>query len=1215
MCTFRLTLLLTCFSFLFWYKPAVAWDTAVRGGLGKTDWRSIYESIAVQKNGGVLLHGNEHAEISATALIEIGAGKLLETSNLPVVVDLNASLFRRDLLQNGQTWQPSDVPDDGLERRILPPPPQFSGVPDFSYSLYDWINKNLLCPLPDDAPQRHLCHDYSGWIGAALNASHFGSQAARNYIRLHRVAMELADRAKRLRLRLRQTSGAEEAYRDHLIEAEWMALAYEGVAQHFLADRWSTGHMWERWNAGDYQNLSTRRPIVNVLVGVISGMLHGMQSFLHGKLLFERRAARTLWPDPLSSPWVRFEHGGHLLNRLWDYYMKGEQELAVLKEIQPAIYRHEKGSGHPAIGDYGFRDLLDGSFGGVAYGFKNELPLPLPQQKKEMLACIKGGWADVIRAFGRNRERGYGALRISLKEDAPSLETLKDRCFDIYVTNRSMMLAWPFSKPTFWSQLGRATLTVLSDKRAVAALKLLAKGNALSAGATQLLQQKLEENLKAGRLAARNMVRISYQLWKEGRRHPGSTELARGGLRPLDFSLLDPSGADVLGMGIVETGERYPAASYLEESLQGLPESGDPAGRDKEAIYGFFSRATADYWGQRMPALFERLRGSREPWKRSLCLYLAEFAYDGTEEGYEGKQKEERLYHGRSLPSYLTSLGMKAGGKGIPSRLPPGYVSSPGNRDAQGRYRSLGAWCDRVPLLELDEQTELKNQDVVFSTASPDEVVALDGADLGETPGRVWIDCVKPGVEGNPVEVVSWSDDSIHLRLPSGLSPGDHPVCVQRADGVFSVGRFILRIEGKPLRIAGRVLEKETKEAVEGATVSLELGRQRFEAVSGKEGNYHIEIQKRDGVPDALILVAEKEGYATASVSVGRRSYEQADLLLSPTGKSIVQVDSQLHHLGDGRYEGAVNSRFQKPQAEGIRWQGEFVMPDLEGVVGALLTLSVRGVQRPNPILLNGKQVGVLPNSNEDGSASQVRVPLDVCALHVGSNLLALESVAGKGMEDRDDFEFANIQLHLQFADDLDFGDLRLAPLNDIRVMLKGGSETADKVKSGDLFFIEGKGKGKCATRRDVALVQVYLKRLGEGNGKNVLLLETDVDSGVFRSSEPLSASLFSAKEGDRLVVRAGLRGASIQFVSGDEKSKENEEIEELRRRWRELRFRWKTLSDHIDRLRSEGRPVDDLMRNLRSIASQIQEVRAELAEAEERAGLARPVIPHVQKK
>ena len=796
-----------------WALPAAAWDTRVIGGLGDSDWHSLYESMPELRGGVVALHGNEHAEISAHALNAIGAGKLLDYSDVPVVVDLNASYFRRDLLYGSRRVQPADAPADALERRILPPPAQFSGLPDFSYSLYDWINKNQLCPLPVGAPERDKCHNYSGWIGAALNASHFGTQAALNYERLHKIALSLADRARGLRVKLQQTPGALQAYRAHLVEAEWMALAYEGVAQHFLADRWSTGHMWERWNAGDYEHLASRDLMVNKLVGYISGMFHGMQTVLHAKPLasFEsvpmlgrlanHRVAHHLWPDPLSSPMVEIERRDGVVERLWNYYVRGESGRITLKSVEPAVFRHAGGGpGKRGIGDYGFRDLLDGNFGGREYGFENELPLPLPAQRSEMMACVQGGWADVIRALGKNPKGSYGVLHIPLIEDAPSLAALGERCFDVYVTNRSMMLAWPFSRPTFWSQLGRATLTVLSSDAGVAALGYLGKSSPLPAAAVKELKKISKAQLAAGRQAARNMVRLSYLAWRHGRKNPGGTDLARGGLGALDFTTEEvrknPE-AFIGGKNVIEPGDRYKAAFYFPRGeLSGLPERDDPAGRDKAAVYGFFSRATADYWGGRLAELLPGLRGMKTRWRRKVCEYLADFAYNGTEPAYRGRRAEVRTANGRRdgsvVPSYLTALGVRLDAARVPVHLPPGYVAEPYARTTNGgTYRSVSAWCARVPVFHLLEAPEMRDRDVVAVVKGFGASVELRGADLGAEAGKLWIGCA-PGEERRALEVQSWSETVIRGRLPKDAEPGRHTLCLSRADGTASVGRFVV---------------------------------------------------------------------------------------------------------------------------------------------------------------------------------------------------------------------------------------------------------------------------------------------------------------------------------------------------------------------------------------------------------------------------------------
>jgi len=141
------------------------WETEVSGGLGEADWRSLYRDPP-RAGGpfGVVLHGNEHAEISALALHSLGLDGLLELRW--EAVDLNATVFRKE----GSVADPPHVTvRDGLVRRALPSPVMFSGLPDFSYTIYDWINRNRLCPaLPPHAKGREHCHNFAWWLGAGL---------------------------------------------------------------------------------------------------------------------------------------------------------------------------------------------------------------------------------------------------------------------------------------------------------------------------------------------------------------------------------------------------------------------------------------------------------------------------------------------------------------------------------------------------------------------------------------------------------------------------------------------------------------------------------------------------------------------------------------------------------------------------------------------------------------------------------------------------------------------------------------------------------------------------------------------------------------------------------------------------------------------------------------------------------------------------------------
>jgi hypothetical protein len=348
---------------------------------------------------------NEHSSISDTCLQEMGADRIAiiaGAQELLQVVDLNASFFRRGLRSaEGR----GDDASTTLEERDLPSPALLSGMPDYSWTIYDWINKNSLCPaVPEDARTvpdiGDICHKFKGWLGS-LNSIHFGTQAELTYAHMHQLAVNLAARAQGLRSALAADPNAAVEFADFVREAEYEALAYEGYAQHFLQDRWSSGHMWERWNAGDYALLPDTDPLRNLLIGSMAGIVHGAQSVLLNI------------PDPLCSPEV---DGSTVTPIVWS-----SDELGL----------------QPGVGDYRWPEIIgtgEGMFAGGNY--------QVLAQYRQLIDCGQRGWAEVIRGLGSNGDESFGELGVSLDESAPAASALAPECKDAWATNEAMNIGW-----------------------------------------------------------------------------------------------------------------------------------------------------------------------------------------------------------------------------------------------------------------------------------------------------------------------------------------------------------------------------------------------------------------------------------------------------------------------------------------------------------------------------------------------------------------------------------------------------------------------------------------------------------------------------------------------------------------------------------------------------------------------------------------------------
>ena len=141
--------------------PLGGWDTLVTKGEA---WQSIYQRDASASIA-------EHTELSDMTFRHLdSSGRLVRLfgrggSARATLVDLNASLFRARTV--GAMSRVGDDRRTAIEERELPPPGHFAGIPDYSYGIYDWLNKNSTCPSFQDEAYTPRCHKFIGWLGGA----------------------------------------------------------------------------------------------------------------------------------------------------------------------------------------------------------------------------------------------------------------------------------------------------------------------------------------------------------------------------------------------------------------------------------------------------------------------------------------------------------------------------------------------------------------------------------------------------------------------------------------------------------------------------------------------------------------------------------------------------------------------------------------------------------------------------------------------------------------------------------------------------------------------------------------------------------------------------------------------------------------------------------------------------------------------------------------
>ncbi|MBU0638439.1 MAG: hypothetical protein KKB50_06200 [Planctomycetes bacterium] len=218
--------------------------------------------------------------------------------------------------------------------------------------------------------------------------------------------------------------------------------------------------------------------------------------------------------------------------------------------------------------------------------------------------------------------------------------------------------------------------------------------------------------------------------------------------------------------------------------------------------------------------------------------------------------------------------------------------------------------------------------------------------------------------------------------------------------------------------ISGRVRDAETGQALSGAAVRLDLpDAAPLVAVADADGSYTLPAPR---VPDFIALSATHTGYLPAAVNVPaarlREGQLTQDFELQPARDDVIVIEAtpEVHHLGNDRFEGRINSQFQRT-AEGRSFEAEFYVSDEQltsTLRAARLTLMAKGVQCPHRISVNGHLLPQrLDESPADGSFGEFTVAIAPEHLVEGINTLRISAVSCQG--DLDDFEFVNLQLDL----------------------------------------------------------------------------------------------------------------------------------------------------------------------------------------------------------
>lgn len=220
--------------------------------------------------------------------------------------------------------------------------------------------------------------------------------------------------------------------------------------------------------------------------------------------------------------------------------------------------------------------------------------------------------------------------------------------------------------------------------------------------------------------------------------------------------------------------------------------------------------------------------------------------------------------------------------------------------------------------------------------------------------------------------------------------------------------------------LEGLARSAETREPLAGVTIRLDMPHgEPLIATTGADGRYLLVVPQ---TPEHFALSASHAAYVPASRNVSAEELRgrvlRVDFDLVPVNIDVVALEAEpeVHHLGNDRFEGRINSQFQRA-SEGDLYVGRFSLSEAQAAGrAAALTLLAKGVQCPHELRINGRLLDRrLDHSPEDGSFGELRFEIPIESLRAGQNEISIRAVACRG--DLDDFEFVNLLIRLQRPD------------------------------------------------------------------------------------------------------------------------------------------------------------------------------------------------------
>jgi hypothetical protein len=371
---------------------------------------------------------------------------------------------------------------------------EIAQLPDISNSIYDWIAGNEQCPFQNidrvfsPTFANDACHEFAKVMGS-LNMTHFLPTSKLAYTHYHQLALERIGHCLELQPFRANfydvwVDGTTEGLWDQFQvpddteanECEREAFMYEMVAQHFLQDAWSTGHMWKRWgygtldqfpstlgpgwtgNTNDLPNADNewaRKYMMAAVVAAYSGQIHGAKS-----ILLQQAQAPLVELVRFLSPALNVAADVWMDDPLCGPLFWRPTILGTIPTPKQVTFLDEMGQSHPGAGD-----LFWNPSGNLFFGANISTDKTYREQRLRLLSCAASSLHEVYD----NGPKAHGPLEgFGTFGGDPIVQVVptSDWCWEHWASNESMAASTsPFALTyNFYQQSIPVTLSNIFDE-------------------------------------------------------------------------------------------------------------------------------------------------------------------------------------------------------------------------------------------------------------------------------------------------------------------------------------------------------------------------------------------------------------------------------------------------------------------------------------------------------------------------------------------------------------------------------------------------------------------------------------------------------------------------------------------------------------------------------------------------------------------------------